>query len=62
MERLDQRNPPRRFEVAVAQDSKSGRWAFTCPFCGRQIKGATFFGTETKVFRHLNVFHDRRGH
>ena len=62
MEKLDQRKPPRRFQVVAEQDEKSGRWTAACPFCKSQLKGMTFVGTETKVFEHLNASHDRRGH
>lgn len=62
MKRLDQRNPPKKFNFAVEQDAETGRWIAACPFCERQIKGMTSFGTKAEVFRHLNAFHDRRGH
>ena len=62
MEKLDQRNPPKRFQIVVERDTKSGRWIAGCPFCERRIEGMTSFGTETEVFQHLNAFHVRRGH
>ena len=59
---LDERHPPKYFQVHAAQDERSGGWTATCPFCAEELRGMLFSQVESAIFAHLNARHDRRGH